>query len=109
MAVAGLWLVSFPLGFHRVSRHDGVVSILRGFEASELSNLVQQAVGDAFDEVAAHLFDRFAEDVGVEDGRFGRGGGGHAGLAARAGVVGDDGHQGGAGDGCVDRVRRAAA
>jgi SAM-dependent methyltransferase len=45
LAVAGLWLVSFPLGFHRVSRHDGVVSILRGFEASELRDLVQHAVG----------------------------------------------------------------
>lgn len=45
LAVAGLWLVSFPLGFHRVSRHDGVVSILRGFEPSELRALVQEAVG----------------------------------------------------------------
>jgi SAM-dependent methyltransferase len=45
LAVAGLWLVSFPLRFHRVSRHDGVVSILRGFEASELRDLVRHAVG----------------------------------------------------------------
>ncbi len=45
LAVAGLWLVSFPLGFHRVSRHDGVVSILRGFEASELRELVRRSVG----------------------------------------------------------------
>ncbi len=45
LAVAGLWLVSFPLGFHRVSRHDGVVSILRGFEPSELRSLVREAVG----------------------------------------------------------------
>ena len=45
LAVAGLWLVSFPLGFHKVSRHDGVVSILRGFEASELRDLVRHAVG----------------------------------------------------------------
>ena len=47
LAVAGLWLVSFPLGFHRVSRHDGVVSILRGFEVSELRDLVRHAVGVA--------------------------------------------------------------
>ena len=47
LAVAGLWLVSFPLGFHRVSRHDGVVSILRGFEVSELRDLVRSAVGVA--------------------------------------------------------------
>ena len=45
LAVAGLWLVSFPLGFHKVSRHDGVVSILRGFETSELRDLVRHAVG----------------------------------------------------------------
>lgn len=47
VAVAGLWLVSFPLGFHRVSRHDGVVSILRGFEVSELRDLVRHAIGVA--------------------------------------------------------------
>jgi hypothetical protein len=47
LAVAGLWLVSFPLGFHKVSRHDGVVSILRGFEVSELRDLVRRAVGVA--------------------------------------------------------------
>lgn len=47
VAVAGLWLVSFPLGFHKVSRHDGVVSILRGFEVSELRDLVRHAVGVA--------------------------------------------------------------
>ena len=45
VAVAGLWLVSFPLGFHKVSRHDGVVSILRGFEPDELRDLVREAVG----------------------------------------------------------------
>lgn len=45
VAVAGLWLVSFPLGFHKVSRHDGIVSILRGFEPSDLRELVRQAVG----------------------------------------------------------------
>lgn len=49
VAAAGLWLVSFPLGFHKVSRHDGVVSILRGFVESELRDLVQRAVGVAPD------------------------------------------------------------
>jgi SAM-dependent methyltransferase len=47
VAAAGLWLVSFPLGFHKVSRHDGVVSILRGFEEPELRDLVRTAVGIA--------------------------------------------------------------
>lgn len=42
LAVAGLWCTSFLLGFHPVSRHDGVVSILRGFTADELTSLVRK-------------------------------------------------------------------
>jgi SAM-dependent methyltransferase len=45
VAAAALWLVSFPLGFHPVSRHDGVVSIFRGFTLEELRCLVREAVG----------------------------------------------------------------
>jgi SAM-dependent methyltransferase len=45
VAAAGLWLVSFPLRFHHVSRHDGVVSVFRGFTAGELADLVHDAVG----------------------------------------------------------------
>ena len=45
LAVAGLWLASFPLGFHAVSRHDGIVSILRGFTVAELEALVYDSVG----------------------------------------------------------------
>lgn len=44
IAAAGLWLVSFPLGFHAVSRHDGVVSVLRGFTRGELADTVNEAV-----------------------------------------------------------------
>ena len=44
LAAAGLWLVSFPLRFHAVSRHDGVVSVMRGFTAGELADTVKQAV-----------------------------------------------------------------
>ncbi|HEY1951300.1 MAG TPA: methyltransferase domain-containing protein [Gemmatimonadaceae bacterium] len=44
LAAAGLWLLSFPLRFHAVSRHDGVVSVLRGFTPQELSDTVQQAI-----------------------------------------------------------------
>jgi SAM-dependent methyltransferase len=47
IAAAGLWLASYPLRFHPVSRHDGVVSVLRGFSAHELSGLVQSATGIA--------------------------------------------------------------
>src|SRR3954469_23824752 len=44
VAAAGLWLVSFPLGFHAVSRHDGVVSVMRGFTPDELVDTVTKAV-----------------------------------------------------------------
>lgn len=45
IAAAGIWLASFPLRFHPVSRHDGVVSVLRGFTAIELRDHVVQATG----------------------------------------------------------------
>jgi SAM-dependent methyltransferase len=45
LAAAGLWLSSFPLGFHPVSRHDGVVSVLRGFTPDELRHAVHSATG----------------------------------------------------------------
>ena len=44
-AAAGIWLASFPLNFHPVSRHDGVVSVMRGFTTSELRDLVWSAIG----------------------------------------------------------------
>lgn len=47
IAAAGFWLVSFPLRFHRVTRHDGVVSVLRGFTAGELREMVRDAVAAA--------------------------------------------------------------
>ncbi|MEO5590835.1 MAG: methyltransferase domain-containing protein [Gemmatimonadaceae bacterium] len=43
VAAAGLWLSSFPLGFHPVSRHDGVVSVMRGFLPFELADIVEGA------------------------------------------------------------------
>ena len=54
LAAAGFWLVSWPLGFHAVTRHDGVVSVLRGFTADELSRHVMDAVGVRA-EVRRHL------------------------------------------------------
>jgi ubiquinone/menaquinone biosynthesis C-methylase UbiE len=44
-AVAGIWAASFPLGFHPVSRHDGVVSVMRGFLPNELTEIVERATG----------------------------------------------------------------
>jgi ubiquinone/menaquinone biosynthesis C-methylase UbiE len=49
IAAAGIWLASFPLLFHPVSRHDGVLSVLRGFTRRELGELVQQSVGQGAD------------------------------------------------------------
>jgi len=43
VAAAGLWLVSFPMGLHPATRHDGVISVFRGFSAEEL----RQACADA--------------------------------------------------------------
>jgi SAM-dependent methyltransferase len=45
IAAAGFWLVAWPLGFHRVTRHDGVISVLRGFTPHELSAHVSGATG----------------------------------------------------------------
>lgn len=45
LAAAGLWIASFPLGFHPISRHDGIVSIMRGYTADELRRLVQTSTG----------------------------------------------------------------
>ena len=45
VAAAGFWLASFPLRFHPVTRHDGVVSVFRGFTAAELRTAVQRATG----------------------------------------------------------------
>lgn len=44
-ALAGIWLASWPLRFHPVSRHDGMVSVLRGFTSRELESVVHAATG----------------------------------------------------------------
>jgi ubiquinone/menaquinone biosynthesis C-methylase UbiE len=45
VAAAGFWIVAHVLRFHRVTRHDGVVSVLRGFTTAELRRHVQAATG----------------------------------------------------------------
>jgi 2-polyprenyl-3-methyl-5-hydroxy-6-metoxy-1,4-benzoquinol methylase len=47
LAAAGFWLVAWPLRFHPVTRHDGVVSVLRGFTPRELARHVRAATGRA--------------------------------------------------------------
>jgi SAM-dependent methyltransferase len=45
IAAAGFWVASFPLRFHSVTRHDGVLSVMRGYTPVELSTAVFDAVG----------------------------------------------------------------
>ncbi|MBL0939237.1 MAG: methyltransferase domain-containing protein [Gemmatimonadaceae bacterium] len=45
LAAAGLWAASYALGFHPVSRHDGMLSVRRGYTTDELRALVQQSTG----------------------------------------------------------------
>jgi SAM-dependent methyltransferase len=45
IAAAGFWIVANALRFHRVTRHDGVVSVLRGFTGTELGRLVTRTTG----------------------------------------------------------------
>lgn len=46
-AAAGFWLASWPLRFHPITRHDGTLSVLRGFTTGELAALVREAVGQS--------------------------------------------------------------
>lgn len=48
-AAAGFWAASRALGFHPVTRHDGVLSVFRGFTAAELAAHVRAAVPGARD------------------------------------------------------------
>jgi SAM-dependent methyltransferase len=45
IAALGVWLASWPLRFHPVSRHDGVLSVMRGFTTVELESLVRGVTG----------------------------------------------------------------
>lgn len=45
VAALGIWLASFVLAFHPVSRHDGVVSVMRGFRVGELQGLIERTIG----------------------------------------------------------------
>jgi SAM-dependent methyltransferase len=45
IAAAGFWLVAALGRFHPVTRHDGVVSVLRGFTSDDLRRVVKAATG----------------------------------------------------------------
>jgi len=56
IAAAGIWLSSFPLRFHAVSRHDGVVSVMRGFTPRELVDTVHEAIARRPEVHRRHIF-----------------------------------------------------
>ena len=45
LAAGGFWIASLALGFHPITRHDGVVSVLRGFTTAELRELTRSVTG----------------------------------------------------------------
>ncbi len=45
LAAGGLWLASWPLRFHPITRHDGVASVLKGFMPHELGATLARATG----------------------------------------------------------------
>lgn len=47
LAAAGLWVLSFPMRFHPVSRADGTLSVLKGFTAAELEVMIERGTGVA--------------------------------------------------------------
>jgi SAM-dependent methyltransferase len=49
VAALGFWAVTWPLGFHPVTRHDGFTSVLRGFTSGELARHVRDVTGSAPD------------------------------------------------------------
>jgi len=42
VAMAAWWLASFPLGLHAVTRHDGIVSLQRGYTRGEFAALCEE-------------------------------------------------------------------
>lgn len=45
LAASGFWLASVVLRFHPITRHDGPVSVMRGFTEGELGGMVVAATG----------------------------------------------------------------
>jgi SAM-dependent methyltransferase len=45
LAAGGYWLGATALRFHEITRHDGVVSVMRGFTADELRHLIVDSTG----------------------------------------------------------------
>jgi len=43
VAMAGVWLASFPLGMGSTTRHDAVVSLRRGYTRAELNAMLREA------------------------------------------------------------------
>jgi SAM-dependent methyltransferase len=68
LAAGGFWVAARTAGFHPVTRHDGVVSVLRGFSSAELLALIQ-AVGEQAPTVRRRLGFRLAASWVPSPGR----------------------------------------
>ena len=42
-AMVGMWLAAFPLGLHRTTRHDAVLSLQRGYTRREFEGMMREA------------------------------------------------------------------
>lgn len=72
IAAAGIWISSFALRFHPVSRHDGVLSVLRGYRRHELAALVHRATGihpQAHNRLGFRVTATWSPPLGGSDGR----------------------------------------
>ena len=56
VAAAGIWLASWPLRFHAMTRHDGVASVLKGFVPRELATTLARATGSDVTVSPRHVF-----------------------------------------------------
>ena len=56
IAASGVWLASWPLGMHHITRHDGFASVLKGFVPHELGPLLERATGRRVDVTTRPAF-----------------------------------------------------
>jgi SAM-dependent methyltransferase len=56
VAAGGLWLASWPLRLHPITRHDGVLSVLKGFVPRELGAVLNRATGRDVSLARRHAF-----------------------------------------------------
>jgi SAM-dependent methyltransferase len=71
VAASGFWLASVLLRFHPITRHDGTISVMRGFTEGELGGMVVAATGvqpAIRRRLGYRLTASWAPSAGAEDG-----------------------------------------